>query len=214
MPSYKEQEREEKTVEITTSTFSYNCESGGVTDDYFDDCTGCGCRENFDGTINNSSLEFCLSTEPSRVYLRDVVIGIEKQSVVNDNHSPQLSVSDIVAAEVRAKIKEFRERAELTLTDDSRLSVSDDIHCRNSGCCCEQTSAEQPPKLERTYGDKTHDKRYKNPKRKRSTSPSLVVLTYADEMLGYEQNAQLQPRANRKPKKQADPQTCLDGRND
>ncbi|RKK80959.1 hypothetical protein BFJ68_g13088 [Fusarium oxysporum] len=214
MSFYKKQEREEQTGEIATSTFLYNYESDGVTDDYFDDCIGCGCRENFDDTVNNSSLEFCLPIEPSRVHLRDVLIGIEKQSVVNNNHSPQLSVSDIAAAEVRAKIEEFRERAELALMDDSRLSVSDHIHCRNSRCCCEQTSAEQPPKLERTYGDKTHDKRYKDPNRKRSTSPLLIVLTYADEKLGYEQNAQLRPRVNRTPKRQADPQTCLDGRND
>ncbi|KAF5616487.1 hypothetical protein F25303_13504 [Fusarium sp. NRRL 25303] len=195
-------EEKEQTREATASTFLYNYESDAVTDDYFDDCIGCGCRENFDGTVNNSSLEFCLPLKPSRVHLRNVVIGIEKQSVLNNNHSPQLSVSDIAAAEVRAKIEEFRERAELALTDDLRLSVSDQIHYRNSGCCGEQTSAEQPPKLERTYENKTHDKRYKGPNRKRSTSPSLVVLTFADEILGYEQNAQLQPRANRKPSKQ------------
>ncbi|KAF5699303.1 hypothetical protein FGLOB1_11442 [Fusarium globosum] len=195
-------EEKEQTREATASTFLYNYESDAVTDDYFDDCIGCGCRENFDGTVNNSSLEFCLPLKPSRVHLRNVVIGIEKQSVVNNNHSPQLSVSDIAAAEVRAKIEEFRERAELALTDDSRLSVSDQIHYRNSGCCGEQTSAEQPPKLERTYENKTHDKRYKDPNRKRSTSPSLAVLTFADEMVGYEQNAQLRPRVNRKPSKQ------------
>ncbi|KAI7758832.1 hypothetical protein LZL87_013815 [Fusarium oxysporum] len=214
MSFYKKEEREEQAREIAASAFLYNYESDGVTDDYFDDCIGCGCRENFEDAVNNSNLDFCLLMEPSRVPLRDGGIGIQKESEVNYNHSPQLSVSDIAAAEVRAKIKEFRERAERALMDDSRLSVSDLIHCRNSGCSCEQTSAEQPPKLERTCGDKSHAARYRVPDRKRSTSPSLVMLTYADEKLEYEQNAQLRPLVSRTPKKQADPQISLDGRND
>ncbi|PTD02036.1 hypothetical protein FCULG_00012953 [Fusarium culmorum] len=169
MPHFKrEQEKEERAWLGLPKSPSYGKESNGDTEDYVEDyvedCIGCGCSENFEDAADP---DLGYPSGPSWPGFPDDKDGWSRENASSYRDGPDCepeavdldskgcrkhftpaspTVSQLAAAQVEAKIREFYEQAEHTLsaTDNYGFAMLDRPHCQNTNtdCHCEQPTDE------------------------------------------------------------------------